>query len=170
MARESINEDKRKWACSRENEREKCCIEGHEWRRFYTTEGSPMTHMGPRNHLSTAVSNTLMPVVARGYKLNKATLGWVYFISRVNYTLIKLGLKPAIQDLITQGKSVPLTLSFLLSCLHYSCPIHSHIEQETGKIRQKRQCYWAKPNFLAFTSCDHLLAWKGGLINVILKT
>lgn len=123
-----------------------------------------------RNHLSTAVSNTLMPVVARGYKLNKATLGWVYFISRVNYTLIKLGLKPAIQDLITQGKSVPLTLSFLLSCLHCSCPIHSHIEQETWKIRQKRQCYWAKPNFLAFTSCDHLLAWKGGLINVILKT
>lgn len=94
------------------------------------TEGLPMTHMGPRNHLATRVSNTLMLVVATGYKLNKATLGWVYFISRVNYTLIKLGLKPVTQDLITQGKSVPLTLSFHLICLHCSCPILSHLEQE----------------------------------------
>lgn len=94
------------------------------------TEGYPMTHMGPRNHLGMALSSTLMLVVATGYKLNKATTGWVYFISRVNYTLIKLGLKPVIQDLIILDKSVPLTLSFHLSCLHYSCPIHSHIEQE----------------------------------------
>ena len=137
-ARESMNEHKRKWACSRENERGKCCIEGHEWRRFYTTEGLPMTHMGPRNHLGTRVSNTLMPVVATGYKLNKATLGWVYFISRVNYTLIKLGLKPVIQDLITQGKSLPITLSFHLSCLHCSCSIHSNIEQETWKKKKKQ--------------------------------